>query len=180
MMPATCVYMWGWVVSILENAQKGARWDTLSLNLLDGGEISASEGTGTFSGALVLGVTACNAVAYAILAWYLDQVIPGPFGRTRPWWFVFDPSYWLDKKSSALAVGVSGPHNSASLPDGVEPVNVDKNDAVPMIRVEVWLRPSGRTGRSTAFTSRLIVGRSPRSSDTTGPARPPPSACSPA
>ena len=71
MMPATCVYMWGWVVSILENAQKGARWDTVSLNLLDGGEISASEGTGTFSGALVLGVTACNAVAYA-------------FWRTRP------------------------------------------------------------------------------------------------
>ena len=143
MMPATCVYMWGWVVSILENAQKGARWDTLSLNLLDGGEISASEGTGTFSGALVLGVTACNAVAYAILAWYLDQVIPGPFGRTRSWWFVFDPSYWLDKKSSALAVGVSGPHNSASLPDGMEPVNVDKNDAVPMIRVEGLVKTFG-------------------------------------
>ena len=35
MMPATCVYMWGWVVSILENAQKGARWDTVSLNLLE-------------------------------------------------------------------------------------------------------------------------------------------------
>lgn len=144
MMPATCVYMWGWVVSILENAQMGATWDTVSLNLLDGAEISASEGTGTFSGALVLGVTACNTVAYLVLAWYLDQVVPGPFGRVRPWWFVFDPSYWLGKKLSSAAADASGPHDAASLPDGVEPVNRDKNDdGAPMIRVNKMVKTFG-------------------------------------
>jgi hypothetical protein len=36
MMPAGGIYMWGWAVSILENAQEGVQWYNLSVNLLDG------------------------------------------------------------------------------------------------------------------------------------------------
>ena len=47
-MPASGVYMWGWAVAILENAQRGARWDTLFRNLLADDEASGAA-SGTFS-----------------------------------------------------------------------------------------------------------------------------------
>jgi hypothetical protein len=36
MMPASGVYMWGWAVSILENAQEGVQWGNLFVNIFDG------------------------------------------------------------------------------------------------------------------------------------------------
>ena len=35
LMPASGVYMWGWAVAILENAQTGMTWQTLFTNLLE-------------------------------------------------------------------------------------------------------------------------------------------------
>ena len=57
---------------------------------------------------------------------------------------MFDPSYWLGKKTSAAAADASGPHDKASLPDGVEPVHRDKNDdGAPMIRVNKMVKTFG-------------------------------------
>ncbi|XP_069013979.1 retinal-specific phospholipid-transporting ATPase ABCA4-like [Embiotoca jacksoni] len=39
-----------------------------------------------------------DAVLYAILAWYLDNVFPGQYGISRPFYFPLQPSYW--KRSS--------------------------------------------------------------------------------
>ena len=71
MMPASGVYMWGWAVAILENAQRGARWDTLFRNLLADDEASASA-SGTFSAGGVLVIALANALVYGALAWAVD------------------------------------------------------------------------------------------------------------
>ena len=71
LMPASGVYMWGWAVAILENAQRGARWDTLFRNLLADDEAS-SAASGTFSAGGVLFVALANALAYGALAWAVD------------------------------------------------------------------------------------------------------------
>jgi len=39
-------------------------------------------------------------VLYLTLAWYFDNVVPTEFGVKRPWYFVFQPSYWLSVLSS--------------------------------------------------------------------------------
>ena len=72
MMPAACIYQWGWIVSILENAKEGARWDTIGDNLLDGGEY-AGKTLGNFSGRLIMLIVAGNGVAYAAVAWFLNR-----------------------------------------------------------------------------------------------------------
>ncbi|KAK7944423.1 hypothetical protein WMY93_000151 [Mugilogobius chulae] len=35
-----------------------------------------------------------DAVLYAVLAWYLDNVFPGQYGISRPFYFPLQPSYW--------------------------------------------------------------------------------------
>jgi ABC-type multidrug transport system fused ATPase/permease subunit len=35
-----------------------------------------------------------DAVIHLIIAWYLDNVLPGEFGVKLPFWFVFSPKYW--------------------------------------------------------------------------------------
>ena len=35
-----------------------------------------------------------DAVIYMILAWYIETVWPGEYGISRPWYFLFTPSYW--------------------------------------------------------------------------------------
>ncbi|XP_013862947.1 retinal-specific ATP-binding cassette transporter [Austrofundulus limnaeus] len=41
-----------------------------------------------------------DAVLYAILAWYLDNVFPGQYGIGRPVYFLLQPSYWQRPTSS--------------------------------------------------------------------------------
>ncbi|XP_074544605.1 retinal-specific phospholipid-transporting ATPase ABCA4-like [Halichoeres trimaculatus] len=40
-----------------------------------------------------------DAVLYAVLAWYLDNVFPGQYGIGRPFYFLFQPSYWQNPAS---------------------------------------------------------------------------------
>uniref|UniRef100_A0A8C6PAR5 P-type phospholipid transporter n=1 Tax=Nothobranchius furzeri TaxID=105023 RepID=A0A8C6PAR5_NOTFU len=41
-----------------------------------------------------------DAVLYAVLAWYLDNVFPGQYGIGRPFYFPLQPSYWQRPKPS--------------------------------------------------------------------------------
>ncbi|XP_034558386.1 retinal-specific phospholipid-transporting ATPase ABCA4-like [Notolabrus celidotus] len=41
-----------------------------------------------------------DAILYAVLAWYLDNVFPGQYGIGRPFYFPFQPSYWQSSASS--------------------------------------------------------------------------------
>jgi ABC-type multidrug transport system ATPase subunit len=86
-LPASSLYMWGLAVALLENAERGVTMETLFLNLLSTAD-GAGGGAATFSAGAVLLITAGSGVAYALIAVYLDLVMPrGDGAAARPWYF---------------------------------------------------------------------------------------------
>uniref|UniRef100_A0A3Q3FI08 P-type phospholipid transporter n=1 Tax=Labrus bergylta TaxID=56723 RepID=A0A3Q3FI08_9LABR len=53
-----------------------------------------------------------DAVLYAFLAWYLDNVFPGQYGIGRPFYFPFQPSYWQSAASSHSETAEQGKYLS--------------------------------------------------------------------
>ena len=95
--PASGIYMWGLAVAILENAERGVTWQSLFVNLTDGGE------GGHFSAGSVLLVTALSGVCSAILAWYLDKAAPREYGTRLPWWFPASRGFWRHGHCGVMA-----------------------------------------------------------------------------
>uniref|UniRef100_A0A8C5I5E5 P-type phospholipid transporter n=1 Tax=Gouania willdenowi TaxID=441366 RepID=A0A8C5I5E5_GOUWI len=60
-----------------------------------------------------------DAVLYAVLAWYLDNVFPGQYGIGRPFYFIFQPSYWQKATLS--------PMNTADHGESAKPHNQEKD-----------------------------------------------------
>ena len=134
LMPASGVYMWGWAVAILENAQRGARWDTLFRNLLADDEASGAA-SGTFSAGGVLVVALANALAYGALAWAADtgalRALParaaaafawptpkrggGREGEARR-----SPRRSETERKSGIAAASAGAWDVAAIPNGIE------------------------------------------------------------
>ncbi|GAB6030175.1 hypothetical protein CHUAL_005851 [Chamberlinius hualienensis] len=50
-----------------------------------------------FGSAVVMLVV--DTLLYGFLAFYFDNVIPGEYGRKRPPWFIFMPSFWCPKRA---------------------------------------------------------------------------------
>ena len=65
-----------------------------------------------------------DAVIHLIIAWYLDNVLPGELGVKLPFWFVFSPKYWRHifcpqnsaTSSTAASVQTSTPAKNATDP----------------------------------------------------------------
>jgi len=43
----------------------------------------------------ICGIMIADIFIYSLLAWYFSQVWPSKVGVAKPWYFVFQPSYWL-------------------------------------------------------------------------------------
>jgi ABC-type glutathione transport system ATPase component len=65
-----------------------------------------------------------DAVIHLVIAWYLDNIIPGEFGVKLPFWFVFSPSYWkhvlASLKSNAQTPVAELPSSAPSTSAAVE------------------------------------------------------------
>ncbi|XP_039671640.1 retinal-specific phospholipid-transporting ATPase ABCA4-like [Perca fluviatilis] len=61
-----------------------------------------------------------DAVLYAVLAWYLDNVFPGQYGVGRPFYFPFQSLYWQTSAPSHIEM-------AAQDPEKPEPDNVEKD-----------------------------------------------------
>ena len=144
MMPASGIYMWGWAVSILENAQEGVRWDNIHVNLLDGDEYTG-EKSGVFGTGLIMLATLLNFVLYGVLAMYLDKVVPGSYGRAESLLFFAKPSYWRRRRGAtpratdAATIADDAEPDAATLPGGVEPES-NASSSVPVAIKAVNLR----------------------------------------
>ncbi|XP_031439935.1 retinal-specific phospholipid-transporting ATPase ABCA4-like isoform X2 [Clupea harengus] len=73
-------------LSRYEEQGLGLQWDNIQTSPLEGDEFSFR------TSIIMLGV---DTVLYALLAWYLDNVFPGQYGISRPFYFFVQPSYWL-------------------------------------------------------------------------------------
>ncbi|XP_023820616.1 retinal-specific ATP-binding cassette transporter isoform X2 [Oryzias latipes] len=50
-----------------------------------------------------------DAILYAVLAWYLDNVFPGQYGISRPFYFPLLPSYWTGPAPTTMQASHAGP-----------------------------------------------------------------------
>ncbi|XP_073705778.1 retinal-specific phospholipid-transporting ATPase ABCA4 isoform X1 [Garra rufa] len=73
-------------LSRYEEQGLGLQWDNIRTSPLEGDEYSF------FTSVHMM---LLDAVVYAFLAWYLDNVFPGQYGISRPFYFPLQPSYWL-------------------------------------------------------------------------------------
>eukprot|EP00002_Diphylleia_rotans_P008603 TRINITY_DN1856_c0_g1_i5.p1 TRINITY_DN1856_c0_g1~~TRINITY_DN1856_c0_g1_i5.p1 ORF type:complete len:1310 (-),score=247.31 TRINITY_DN1856_c0_g1_i5:79-4008(-) len=69
------------------------------------GMIQSTTQEGEFSFSSIMLMLIIDTILYALLAWYLDQVLPRDYGIRRKWYFLFTPSYWgLSSRNSILPV----------------------------------------------------------------------------
>uniref|UniRef100_A0A671S349 P-type phospholipid transporter n=1 Tax=Sinocyclocheilus anshuiensis TaxID=1608454 RepID=A0A671S349_9TELE len=73
-------------LSRYEEQGLGLQWDNIRTSPLEGDEYSFFTS---------IRMMLLDAVVYAFLAWYLDNVFPGQYGIGRPFYFPLQPSYWL-------------------------------------------------------------------------------------
>uniref|UniRef100_A0A4W6FEQ1 ATP binding cassette subfamily A member 4 n=1 Tax=Lates calcarifer TaxID=8187 RepID=A0A4W6FEQ1_LATCA len=72
-------------LSRYEEQGLGLQWDNIQTSPLE---------KDTYSFLTSILMMMFDAVLYAVLAWYLDNVFPGQYGIGRPFYFLFQPSYW--------------------------------------------------------------------------------------
>ncbi|XP_051984470.1 retinal-specific phospholipid-transporting ATPase ABCA4-like [Xyrauchen texanus] len=73
-------------LSRYEEQGLGLQWDNIHTSPLEGDDYSFFTS---------IQMMLLDAVLYAVLAWYLDNVFPGQYGIGRPFYFPLQPSYWL-------------------------------------------------------------------------------------
>ncbi|XDV27110.1 hypothetical protein PO909_030696 [Leuciscus waleckii] len=73
-------------LSRYEEQGLGLQWDNIGTSPLEGDEYSFFTS---------IRMMLLDAVLYAVLAWYLDNVFPGQYGIGQPFYFPLQPSYWL-------------------------------------------------------------------------------------
>ncbi|XP_049888886.1 retinal-specific phospholipid-transporting ATPase ABCA4 [Epinephelus moara] len=100
-------------LSRYEEQGLGLQWDNIMTSPLE---------KDTYSFLMSILMMVFDAVLYAVLAWYLDNVFPGQYGIGRPFYFPFQPSYWQTPAHS---------HSLTEMPDQApekpEPDNMEKD-----------------------------------------------------
>nr|QST14975.1 ABCA1-1 protein [Diaphanosoma celebensis] len=69
-----------------ELLQTGAQWSNWAKSPMAAEEFS-------FCGCIVMLLV--DSIVYLILTWYIEAVFPGQYGVPRPFYFMFQPSYWF-------------------------------------------------------------------------------------
>ncbi|XP_044195655.1 retinal-specific phospholipid-transporting ATPase ABCA4a [Thunnus albacares] len=125
-------------LSRYEEQGLGLQWDNIQTSPLEGDEFSF------LTSICMMGL---DTVLYAVLAWYLDNVFPGQYGISRPFYFPFLPCYWLNTVAPAsdnkLELDKKGFDNLANKEQGEqlkkdeeENQNEEKNQEKPKILEE--------------------------------------------
>ncbi|XP_068594222.1 retinal-specific phospholipid-transporting ATPase ABCA4-like [Cebidichthys violaceus] len=96
-------------LSRYEEQGLGLQWDNIMTSPLE-------KDTYSFLTSILMMVF--DAVLYAVLAWYLDNVFPGQYGVGRPFYFPFQASYWQTPAPSHTAMADQDPENPEA--DNVE------------------------------------------------------------
>ncbi|XP_070701839.1 retinal-specific phospholipid-transporting ATPase ABCA4-like [Pempheris klunzingeri] len=96
-------------LSRYEEQGLGLQWDNIQTSPLEGD---------TYSFLTSIFMMLFDAVLYATLAWYLDNVFPGQYGIGRPFYFPFQPSYWQSPAPTHREMAAQDPEKPE--PDIVE------------------------------------------------------------
>lgn len=75
-----------------------------------------------------------NTLYLLILAWYLSHVMPSEFGTHKPWYFIFQPSYWMSCFEGTLGVAQAIIPKKVPHEEGIEMANMNE-ESVPIEEV---------------------------------------------
>ena len=67
---------------------------------------------GDYSFATSVGFLFLDTFIYLLLAFYLERVVPKPYGSTQPWYFCCWPPYWFrssDRQTADIEPPIPGP-----------------------------------------------------------------------
>ncbi|XP_058488295.1 retinal-specific phospholipid-transporting ATPase ABCA4a isoform X2 [Solea solea] len=110
-------------LSRYEEQGLGLQWDNIQTSPLEGDEFSF------LTSICMMGL---DTVLYAVLAWYLDNVFPGQYGISQPFYFPFLPCYWFNTvapaSSNALELDKKRFDNLANQKQGEEQRKEDEDD----------------------------------------------------
>ncbi|XP_067108458.1 retinal-specific phospholipid-transporting ATPase ABCA4 isoform X1 [Osmerus mordax] len=87
-------------LSRYEEQGLGLQWDNIGTSPLEGD---------AYSFFTSIRMMVFDAVLYAVLAWYLDNVFPGQYGIGRPFYFPFQSSYWQKSETTSSDGDDPGP-----------------------------------------------------------------------
>lgn len=79
------------IIADFENGGVGLQWDNIA--------------TGDYNFATVLGMLLLDFFLYALLAWYLEQVLPHEYGVAQPPLFFLNWRYWWPRSNSSSSSG---------------------------------------------------------------------------
>ena len=83
-----------------------------------------------------------------VLTWYANQVVPSEFGTQKPWYFVFQPSYWI---KSLRKSNKSASYHRVHMDDGIElasPENLKSEENLVNEASENFIEPVAANLRS--------------------------------
>lgn len=91
----TCLGLGSDVLAAFEGGLMGLHWDNLCVQ----------PGETNFSYAWAVGMLLADAVLYALLAAYLEAVLPSEYGTQLPWYFPLTPEWWRGLLAGAAGWG---------------------------------------------------------------------------
>ncbi|XP_043274650.1 ABC transporter A family member 1-like isoform X2 [Venturia canescens] len=118
-----------WVVSLLSPTGVALAMDKALVADLQGEGVNFDNlwsGPGMpFGGSLIM--MTLDIFLYALMAYYLDSVVPSEYGIKRPAWFCFTPGFWCKKKVQRQQIPSSNGESNSFIPEeeanrDVEPV----------------------------------------------------------
>lgn len=119
LLPPSCISLYANVLLKLESAQRGISRETLHLSV---------NSQSPFSAATVFQMLLLDIVLYAVLTWYLDQVLPSDIGQRQPFYFFLQPSYWIQSQVGKGVQSQEDPESPlmSSAGDGEVSVSINK------------------------------------------------------
>ncbi|KAK4029566.1 hypothetical protein OUZ56_022545 [Daphnia magna] len=113
----------------LEESGEGAQWNNIGTSPREGDTFSLLE---------CILMLLLDSVIYLVLTWYIETVFPGQYGIPKPWYFMFQSSYWFSGKDNANVV-TFGPRSGAENSDLIE------DESSRNLMVGVSIRNLGKT-----------------------------------
>ncbi|XP_072015894.1 ATP-binding cassette sub-family A member 2-like isoform X3 [Amphiura filiformis] len=80
--------------ALYEEGGDGVQWDNLDRSPVEHDQFNLQR---------VIIMMAVDAVLYAILTWYIENVHPGSYGLPRPWYFPLQKSYWFGRSCASCS-----------------------------------------------------------------------------
>lgn len=142
----TCMAHGIYVLARYELTGVGVQFSNLSLSPIEGS---------TFSMATIFGMLILDTVFYLLLTWYIEAVFPGTYGIPKPFYFMFQSSYWCGTKPLHVSVDPDNEENNDE-PGSAQPAHANHENEPTNLEAGIKISNLSKTYKSSVG-SKLAV-----------------------